>query len=78
MLEVNIQLYSILRDLLPPDARGRAVLQLEEGSTLADIFTTLEIRHKATVSVNGLHEPQLSRPLNDRDEIKIFASIGGG
>jgi hypothetical protein len=36
MLAINLQLYSILREKLPAEAKGRADLEMEAGSTLAD------------------------------------------
>lgn len=78
MLEVHVQLYSILREKLPHDARGRTTLQLEVGATLADILELLEIERKVVVGVNGAYEGDYSRPVQDGDELKIFSAVSGG
>jgi len=78
IIDIHLQLYSILREKLPPDSNGRAVLQLDEGATLADLLDELDITRKVVVSVNGNHESDMSRRLQDGDEVKIFSSISGG
>ncbi|HHH83028.1 MAG TPA: MoaD/ThiS family protein [Chloroflexi bacterium] len=77
-MEIRVQLYSILREKLPAEAKGSAVRQLEDGATLAELLADLGIERRVVVSVNDVQEPDLSRPLSDGDEVKIFASISGG
>jgi sulfur carrier protein ThiS len=78
MLAINLQLYSILREKLPPEAKGRAELQLEAGTTLADLLQEFGITRRVVISVNGEHETDRMRQLHDGDEIKVFSSISGG
>jgi len=48
-MQIDVQLFSILRDCLPPDAgaggpsRGRATISLPAGATLADLVSHLGI-----------------------------------
>lgn len=77
-MEIHLQLYSILREKLPSDAKGRAVLQLGEGTTLADLLDELGIKLKVVISVNGVQESDKSRQLRDGDDVKIFSSLSGG
>jgi molybdopterin converting factor small subunit len=77
-LEIRVQLYSILREKLPTDSKGRTVLQLDEGTTLTDLINTLGVKRKVTVSLNGVQETDRSRQLQDGDEVKIFSSVSGG
>jgi sulfur carrier protein ThiS len=77
-LEIHLQLYSILREVLPTEAKGRAVLQLYEGATLADLLDELGIERRVVISVNGAHESDKSRRLYHGDVIKIFSSVSGG
>ena len=77
-MEIHLQLYSILREKLPPEANGRAVMQLDEGATLADLLAELDIKRRVVISVNEMHEPDNSRQLHDGDEVKIFSSVSGG
>lgn len=77
-MEIHLQLYSILREKLPFDAKRRAVLQLDEGATLADLLNELDIKRRVVISVNGVHESDKSRQLKDGDAVKIFSSVSGG
>ncbi len=51
-MQIHVQLFSILRDCLPPEAeaqgssRGKATITLPEGATLADLVSHLGVdRH---------------------------------
>ena len=77
-MDVNLQLYSILREKLPSEAKGRAVITMVKDATLADLLKKLDITHRVVISVNDAHEAEMSRQLHDGDEIKIFSSISGG
>jgi sulfur carrier protein ThiS len=77
-LEVSLQLYSILREKLPPEAKGRAVIRMDNDATLTDLLKELDITHRVVISVNDAHEVEMSRQLHDGDEVKIFSSISGG
>jgi sulfur carrier protein ThiS len=77
-LEIHLQLYSILREKLPAEAKGRAVLQLDEGATLADLLNELGITRRVVISVNTVHESDRLHPLKDGDEVKLFSSVSGG
>jgi sulfur carrier protein ThiS len=77
-LKVHLQLYSILREKLPPEAKGKAILQLEEGATIDSILQEFDIKRRVVVSVNDEYEPDKSRQLRDGDQIKIFSSVSGG
>ncbi|MFN2224446.1 MAG: MoaD/ThiS family protein [Candidatus Promineifilaceae bacterium] len=78
MISVHVQLYSILREKLPAEAQGRTTLRFEDGATLDDVLQRLAIGRRVVISVNGRHEPDGVRPLQDEDEVKIFSSVGGG
>jgi thiamine biosynthesis protein ThiS len=77
-LQVHLQLYSILRDKLPPEVKGRAVMRLDEAATLADLLGELDIKRRVVISVNDEHETDKSRQLQDGDQVKIFSSVSGG
>jgi molybdopterin converting factor small subunit len=91
-MQVHVQLFSFLRDCLPPDARrGQATVNLLEGATLADLVTHLGIdrrlgcaaadliaRASWQVMISGRFELDTDRVLQDGDEVHIFPPISGG
>ena len=77
-MKVHLQLYSILREKLPPEAKGRIILDLEEGSTVGAVLEGLDIRRRVVISVNDIHEPDHSRELQNGDRVRIFSSVSGG
>lgn len=91
-MRIDVQIFSILRDCLPPDAeRGQATLSLPEGATLADLVAHLGIDRRlgygATdvvakagwqVIVSGKYEPDMERVLRDGDQVRIFPPVAGG
>ena len=77
-MEIHLQLYSILREKFPIDSKGRVVLQLRDGATVADLLEEIGIDRRVVISVNGLHETDKSHRLNDGDVVKLFSSVSGG
>jgi sulfur carrier protein ThiS len=77
-LEIHIQLYSILREKLPPESKGRAVLHLKSEASLQDLLDELDITHKVVISVNNELAIDTSRQLQNGDKVKLFSSISGG
>jgi sulfur carrier protein ThiS len=73
-----LQLFSILRDKLPPELKGKTIMYLNEGSTIEDLLKELDITRKVVLSVNDVQESDHSRQLYDGDIVKIFSSVGGG
>jgi sulfur carrier protein ThiS len=77
-MKVHVHLYSILREKLSPESNSLAILELNADATLQDLLTKLDITRRVVISVNGEHETDLSRRLQDGDRVKIFSSISGG
>ncbi len=77
-MEIHIQLYSILREKLPPDSNGQVVLHLKDEANLQDLLDELGITRKVVISVNNEQEMDTSRRLQDGDNVKMFSSISGG
>jgi sulfur carrier protein ThiS len=77
-LEIHLQLYSILREKLPPESKGQAIVWLDDGASLQDLLDKFGIRQKVVISLNGALELDRSRRLQDGDRVRIFSSISGG
>ena len=78
MLKVHVQLYSILREKLPPASKGRISLSVKEEADLGDVLKELNIKNRVVISVNGEHVSEISFRLKNNDQVKIFSSVGGG
>ena len=76
-MRIKVTLHSILRDRLPPDARGRTELEVPDGATLNDAVLQLAIPD-VLYAVNGSIERNLERPLRDGDELDVFIRAAGG
>lgn len=91
-MRIDVQLFSILRDCLPPDAeRGNATVSLPDEATLADLVVHLGIDRRLgygvpdvvaragwQVMVSGAYEPDMERVLQDGDQVRIFPPVAGG
>ncbi len=79
MMRVRVIFHSVLRDLLPPAAGGKTEIELAPGAVLGDLCRQLGIPAQAVGAVNGVIQRDLSRPLQDGDEVRFFrAGAGGG
>jgi molybdopterin converting factor small subunit len=74
-IKIQIRLYGILREKLPPD--GRTELSLAVGSTIGDVIERLAITGHVQTAVNGQIKP-LDTILADGDTIEIFRAAAGG
>ncbi len=77
-MEIHLQLFSILRDKLPPELKGRTVIHLTKGSTLKVLLNELDIKRRVAISVNSVQERDQAHKLQDGDEVMIYTSVGGG
>lgn len=77
-MQVEVRLYSILRERLPPEAKGRAMVDLEQGATIANLLEAMEIDRNVVVSLNGRHERDHDQQLKPGDLVRLFSSVSGG
>ncbi len=77
-MNISIRLHGILRDKLPPAAKGRTVLTLPRGATVKDVLAHFGIDRVVGVAVNDEVEVEPDHPLHDGDRVEIFRIMGGG
>ncbi|MDT3672437.1 MAG: MoaD/ThiS family protein [Aromatoleum sp.] len=83
-MKVGFKLFASLTDLLPPERDGNRVeLDLEEGTTIADVIARFRVPERSAhlVLVNGLfipREARASRRLAEHDELAVWPPIAGG
>ncbi len=77
-MQIHIRLHGILRDKLPPDAKGVTVLDLPPGSRVKDVLAHFQIRRQVGVAVNEEVELGLDHPLQDGDRVEVFGVAAGG
>ena len=67
-----------LVDFIPDSDKGKAMLNLTNDSTIADMLKKLRIKRKVVVAVNGDEEKGLDHVLSDGDEVLVFSLVSGG
>ena len=84
-MRVNVRLFASLRQLLPGAERGRAALEVAEGSSLLELIERLEIpdRQAQMVLVNGDRAARRDAPggipeLSEGETVCVFPPLAGG
>jgi sulfur carrier protein ThiS len=77
-MQIKVVLYATLREKLPRENKGVAMLEIPQGSTINDMLVKLDIDALVKCSVNGEITRDNKRALNDGDEVQVFRPIGGG
>jgi sulfur carrier protein ThiS len=77
-MRISVHLYGVLRDRLPPAAKGRTTLELPDVATVGDLLATLGIERRVIVSINGRAHIPTKHILQDGDQVMIYTPAGGG
>ena len=77
-MHIHVKLHGILRDQLPPAQKGKAKIELQDGVSVADLITHLEISRRVEVAINEEIEIDNTHILSDGDQVHLFTVIGGG
>jgi sulfur carrier protein ThiS len=77
-VEVEVHLYSILRERLPSESKGIARVTMPEGATVADLLARFEIDQPVVVVVNGSRVRDRLEKLQTGDVVGIFTPVAGG
>lgn len=78
-MKVQVHLFSVLRQHLPPGEAGQATVELPDEATVAWLIEHLGItRRVRLVIVNGAQEKDRARRLQDGDIVKLFPTMVGG
>jgi thiamine biosynthesis protein ThiS len=77
-LQINVKLLGILRDQLPAVQKGKIQVELQDGASVADLLTYLDITRRVEVAVGDEIKADMNHILTDGDQVDIFTAIGGG
>jgi len=92
-MKVDVQVFSYLREYLPPEmnASGKITLELSASATLKDVFAALgiaarlgekifasDVNNTFQVLINDAAVNHYSHPLADGDVIIMFPPMAGG
>jgi hypothetical protein len=77
-MQVKVILHSVLREKLPPEAKGRVILDLLEGVTVGQLFQQLDLPNHAAWALNGSLQRDLNITLQHGDEVRVFRQGAGG
>ncbi len=78
-MRVHVKLFSRFRKHLPPEAQGKATIQLPEDASVADLLAHLDITGRVQlIAVNDQPETDRARALKDGDKVRILPFVVGG
>lgn len=77
-MQINVKLLGILRDQLPAVQKGKTQVEMQDGASIADLLTHLDINRRVEVAVGDDIKADLNHILSDGDQVDIFTAIGGG
>ena len=77
-MKVSVILHSYLREKLPPEARGRATLELPEGARVKDVMAQLELPDGLIFALNEQLERDKEAALKDGDSLRFLRAGAGG
>jgi len=80
-VKVEVRLFATLTRYLPPESSGKsAVLDVVEGTTLAELIRQLGIPPEMAhlTLLNGIHQLDKDVLLREGDVVAIFPPIAGG
>ena len=77
-MEIHVRLYGVLREKLEPENHGQIILDLPEGTTIADVLTRFGITGHVHVSVNEDMEEDRQTVLHDGDQVDVLPPSAGG
>jgi hypothetical protein len=77
-MKVSVTLHSFLREALPPEAKGKAVLELPEGAQVKDVVARLKLPDHALFALNDKLERDRELALKDGDSLRFMRSGAGG
>lgn len=78
LIHVVVILHSVFKDLLPKESNGQVGLDLPQGSSIRDLAKHLQLHREFNVAINRQLERDLTRRLQDGDEIRFFRPGAGG
>lgn len=77
-MHIHVKLHGILRDKLPVEQKGKTDIELQDGNSIADLFTHLGISRRVEIAINEEIEIDTTYVLVDGDQVHLFTAIGGG
>ena len=78
MIDIHVRLHGLLREKLPPEAKGRTVLSLPDRSTIRDVLIHFDVRHHVSFVVNEEIDLDDFHVLKDGDHVEFFRVSAGG
>ena len=84
IVKITVKLFTVLRDKLPPGAKGGEVeLEVDEGTRPVDLIEQLDIPEQLAhlVMINGYHllpDEVKNRVMQPGEVLAIFPPIAGG
>ena len=77
-MQIHIRLHGILREKLPPEAKGITTLEMPAEASVQDVLDHFEIHRRVGIAVNEEVEVAPDHPLQPGDRMEVFRVAAGG
>jgi len=77
-IQVRVRLHGILRDKLPPEAKGQVEQTLPPEASIQSVIDNLGLDGHLNAAVNEVVIDDFDHSLHDGDMIEIFLPVAGG
>jgi hypothetical protein len=77
-MRVKVILHSVLREKLPAETKGRAVIEMPDGATVGELFDRLSLPLHVSWALNGSLQRDRFIILKPEDEVRVFRQGAGG
>ena len=77
-MQIDVKLHGVLREILPRSAKGQTQLELDDGTTVADVLSQLGIKRQVIVAINDDAESEKTQVLAPGDRLTVFSAVSGG
>lgn len=77
-MQIHVTLHSFLREKLAPEARGKAVLELDAPACVQDVIERLGLPEGAAWSLNEQIGRDTGLALHEGDSLRFFRPGAGG
>ena len=77
-MKVEVKLFATYREYLPPECKGKTVMEVEEGTTAVSLLTALGVPIEESVVLVDGRTPNPNETLTEGVTVCSFSAVAGG